>query len=153
VEGRTWYTLTARAPLTIMKKAYTGEHFTALSLIFGTRRVKFFSNSSIAAGEYDKIITRVPLRFLGFSLPVTAVREQYRFYERSPAQQRPEEVQEQVGAALEEYLRSLVEPHGDVKSTLCTTRQKNGFLTVTLTAECEEEIGEQIPIYTEESGR
>ena len=153
VQARTWYTLTAHAPQTVMKKTYTGERFTALSLIFGTRRVKFFSNSSIAAGEYDKITTRTPLRFLGFSLPVTAVREQYRFYERSPAQQRPEKVQEQVGRVLEEYLRSLVEPYGEVKSTLCAVRQKNGLLTVTLTAECEEEIGEQVPIYTEESGR
>ena len=54
---------------------------------------------------------------------------------------------------MEEHLRSFVEPYGEVKSTLCTTRQKNGILTVTLTAECEEEIGKQIPIYTEESGR
>ncbi len=152
VRARTWYTLTARVPLTAAEKVYTGRERTAISLIFGTERVKFFSNSSIGTGKYDKITTRTPLRVLGFSLPVTVVREQYRFYETTAGERRPESVQEETGRALEEYLRSIVEPYGKVKSTLCSSRQKNGVLTVTLTAECEEEIGMQIPIYTEESG-
>ena len=44
----------------------------------------------------------------------------------------------------------MVEPYGAVRSTLCSARQKGDTLTVTLTAECEEEIGESVPIYTEE---
>jgi len=152
VQARTWYTLTAPVPLTAAQKQSTGEEKTGISLIFGTRRVKFFSNSSIEAGEYDKITTRTPLRFLGFSLPVTVVTETFRFYETVPVEQRAEQVQERTRLALEAYLHSMVEPYGEVKSTLCTSRQKGGTLFVTLTAECEEEIGEQVPIYTEESG-
>ena len=54
-------------------------------------------------------------------------------------------------AVLTEYLRAQVEPYGTVKSTLCTSRQKDDVLEVTLAAECEEQIGESVPIYTEES--
>jgi len=151
VKARTWYTLTAPVSLTAPKKQPTGEEQTGISLIFGTHRVKFFSNSSIEGEEYDKITTRTPLRFLGFSLPVTVVTETFRFYETVPVEQRAEQVQERTRLALEAYLHSMVEPYGEVKSTLCTSRQKGGTLFVTLTAECEEEIGEQVPIYTEES--
>ena len=52
-------------------------------------------------------------------------------------------------AALTEYLTALVADHGSVRSTLCTARQAGDVLTVTLTAECEEQIGERVPIYTE----
>lgn len=151
VQARTWYSLTTQTPLTAAKKTDTGEEKTGYSLVFGTKRVKFFSNSSIEEGEYDKITTRTPLQLLGVSLPVTLVRETFRFYETAPAKQDAAQVQEQVQAALEEYLHSLVEPYGEVKSTLCTSRCRGDTLTVTLTAECEEEIGRQVPIYTEES--
>ena len=50
---------------------------------------------------------------------------------------------------LTEYLHTLVDPYGTVESTLCSSRQKSGRLLVTLKAECREQIGEQVPIYTE----
>ena len=150
VRARTWYTLTAQTPLTAAEIRPTGEERICISLIFGARRVKFFSNSSIEEGNYDKITTRIPLRVLGFSLPVTVVADELQFYEIVSTERSADRVQEQTKAALEEYLHSIVEPYGEVKSTLCTSRQKGDTLVVTLTAECEEEIGEQIPIYTEE---
>ena len=52
---------------------------------------------------------------------------------------------------LTEQLQRMVEPYGTVRSTLCSSRQKGDTLTVTLTAECEEQIGESVPILTEES--
>lgn len=151
VKARTWYSLTAKMPLTAAKKVYDGEGRAFYSLIFGTKRVKFFSNSSIEGGKYDKIIARKPLRLLGLSLPFTLVTETFRSYECVPEEQPPEQLQKETGAALEQYLRTLVEPYGKVKSTLCTSRSKGNVLAVTLTAECEEEIGRQVPIYTEES--
>ena len=45
-----------------------------------------------------------------------------------------------------------MDPYGTVESTLCTTRQKGDTLLVTLTAECLEQIGESVPIYTEDPG-
>ena len=52
---------------------------------------------------------------------------------------------------LAEQLQRMVEPYGTVRSTLCSSRQRGDTLTVTLTAECEEEIGESVPIYTEDT--
>ena len=61
----------------------------------------------------------------------------------------PEAARQRWQAALTEYLESLVADYGSVTSTLCTARQSGDVLTVTLAAECEEQIGERVPIYTE----
>lgn len=60
VEGRTWYTLTANVPLTGTEKRYTGREKRLRSVIFGSRRIKFFANSSIDGGQCDKITERIP---------------------------------------------------------------------------------------------
>ena len=61
----------------------------------------------------------------------------------------PEAARQRCQAALTEYLESLVADYGSVTSTLCTARQSGGVLTVTLAAECQEQIGKRVPIYTE----
>ena len=71
VEGRTWYTLTANVSLTGQGKRYTGAEKRLHSLIFGSRRIKFFANSSIDSVQCDKITTRTPVSLLGMTLPVT----------------------------------------------------------------------------------
>ena len=151
VEARTWYTLRTTVPLTTAQKQYTGRERTKFSLIFGTHRVKFFSNSSISGREYDKITNRYPLSLLGVPLPVTAVTEVCRFYETVPAERSTLEAERAAGAALTEYLHTIVDPHGTVQSTLCTSRKRGDTLVVTLTAECREEIGVSVPIYTDEN--
>ena len=152
VEARTWYGLTASMPLTAPEKRYTGKVKTGASLIFGTRRIKFFSNSSIDGAEYDKITNRYPLSLLGVPLPVTLVTETFRFYEAVPAPRTAAQAEKAAEAILTAQLREMVEPYGEVKSTLCASRQRGDALLVTLSAECLEEIGETAPIYTEETG-
>ena len=149
VEARTWYTLSAVMPLTVSEKRYTGEETRGLSLVFGTNRVKFFSNSSIAAGNYDKITNRTQWSLFGLPLPVTSVVETCRFYEPVSVEISAAQAEAQGEAILTDYLHSLVDPYGTVTSTLCTSRQTEGGLLVTLTAECVEEIGETVPIYAE----
>ena len=150
VEARTWYGLTASMPLMALEKQYTGKEKTGVSLIFGSRRIKFFSNSSIEGAEYDKITNRHPCTLLGIPLPVTLVMEKWRFYEPVPAPQTAAQAEKAAEAILTAQLQEMVEPYGEVKSTLCSTRQKGDALIVTLSAECLEEIGETAPIYTEE---
>ena len=150
VEARTWYDLTAAMPLTAAEKRYTGKEKTGVSLIFGSRRIKFFSNSSIEGAEYDKITRRFPLDLLGVPLPVTVVVEQWRFYEAVPTARTAAEAEKAAETILTAQLREMVEPYGEVKSTLCSARRKGDTLLVTLSAECLEEIGETAPIYTEE---
>ncbi len=149
VQARTWYTLRTSVPLTAAEKQYTGLEKTGFSLIFGTRRIKFFSNSSITQGNYDKITNRYPLSLFGIPLPLTIVREQWRFYDTVPAVQSPAQAEAAMEAVLTEQLHHMVDPYGAVRSTLCSSRQKGDTLTVTLSAECEEQIGESIPIYSE----
>ncbi len=150
VEARTWYGLTASMPLMALEKQYTGKEKTGVSLIFGSRRIKFFSNSSIDGAEYDKITSRYPLNLLGVPLPVTVVVEKWRFYEAVPTARTAAEAEKAAEAILTAQLQEMVKPYGEVKSTLCSTRQKGDALIVTLSAECLEEIGETAPIYTEE---
>lgn len=149
VEARTWYDLTASMPLTAMEKRYTGGEKTGVSLIFGTRRIKFFSNSSIEGAEYDKITSRHPLALFGVPLPVTLVVEKWRFYEPTPTPQNAAQAEKAAEAILTAQLQEMVEPYGEIKSTLCSSRQRGDTLAVTLSAECLEEIGESAPIYTE----
>ena len=152
VQARTWHTLTTQIPLAGLEKRYTGRETGTAALVFGRRRIKFFSNGSIEGGNYDKITTRSPWSLLGVPLPVTWVRERYRFYETVPAEldlARAEAIGERI---LTEQLEALVAPYGTVTSTLCTSRLRGDALEVTLSAECVEEIGRSVPIYTEEPG-
>ena len=151
VRARTWYTLTTDVPLTAAEKRYTGEKKTGVSLIFGTHRVKFFANSSIEGGKYDKITNRYPLTLLDVPLPVTVVTETYRFYDTVPAEQSAAQAERAAEAVLTERLHAMVDPWGTVSSTLCASRRRGDSLTVTLAAECVEQIGESVPILTEES--
>ena len=149
VEARTWYTLSTYVPLAVEEKQYTGEEKHGLSLVFGTNRVKFFSNSSIGTGNYDKITNRTQWSLFGLPLPVTAVVETYRYYEPVAAQVSAAQAEARGEEILTEYLHTLVDPYGTVSSTLCTSRQTADGLLVTLSAECVEQIGQTVPIYTE----
>ncbi|WP_419010859.1 sporulation protein YqfD [Dysosmobacter sp.] len=150
VEGRTWYTLTANVPLTEAAKRYTGEEKRLRSLIFGTRRIKFFSNSSIDAGKCDKMTVRTPVCVFGLPLPVTLETETLRFYETEIVACDPAQRQAETGAVLEQYLHSLVDAYGTVTAAQVSSRVRGDVLTVTLSAECREELGTRVPIYTTE---
>lgn len=152
VWARTWYTLTTEVSLTTPTKQYTGKEKTCASLILGTRRVKLFRNSSIEGEKYDKITERHPWSLLDIPLPMTLVVETCRFYETETQARSPVEAEQTAERVLAEQLQRMVEPYGTVRSTLCTSHQRGDTLTVTLTAECEEQIGESVPIYTEEPG-
>lgn len=151
VRARTWYSLTTKVPLAAAEKQYTGKEKTGLSLIFGTHRVKFFSNSSIEGGKYDKITNRYPLTLLDVPLPVTVVTETCRFYETVSAERAAVQAEQAAEAVLTEQLHAMVDPYGTVSSTLCASRRQGDTLIVTLTAECVEQIGESVPILTEGS--
>lgn len=149
VEGRTWYTLTANVSLTGLEKRYTGGEKRLHSLIFGTKRIKFFTNSSIVGGDCDKITERTPVTVFGVALPVVWETETVRYYETEPVALTQQQRQETVGAALEAYLHTLVDPYGEVAAIQVTSRLRGETLTVTLAAECREELGEAVPIYQE----
>lgn len=149
VTARTWYTLTAEFPLTAPVKRYTGRERTLVSLVVGKHRINFFSNSSMEGEQYDKITRRTPWSLLGVPLPVTWVSERLRFFETAPAGLDPAAVERYGEAVLTGQLEEMVSPYGTVSSTLCASRQRGDVLTVTLTAECREEIARTVPILTD----
>lgn len=152
VRARTWYALTTAVPLTGREVCYTGREKQCFSLVVGKRRVKFFRNSSIQGANYDKITTRHQLTLFGVPLPLTWVREVCRFYTLEEQTRPAAQVRRETEQVLCQQLAQMVAPYGAVRSSVCTAREAKGMLYVTLTAECEEEIGQRKPIYTEDTG-
>jgi similar to stage IV sporulation protein len=152
VTARTWYELETVVPLEAVEKRYTGREKTGISLRVGTRRIKFFTNSSIDGGEYDKITDTYSVSPLGIALPLTVVRERWRFYEKQSVTLRRARAEQQGEVALKAYLEAQVAPYGEILSTLCDAKQEGEDLRVILRAECREEIGRRVPIYRSESG-
>lgn len=151
VTARTWHSLRTVMPLTAEQKQYTGEKKTLFALTFGTHRVKFFQNSSIEGRKYDKITTRKQWTLFGLPLPVTQSVQTCRFYETTPQTVEAAAAKSTAEQLLTQELHAQVDPYGVVRSTLCSARQRGDALVVTLTAECEEQIGQRTPIYTEKS--
>lgn len=151
VYARTWYRLSTEIPLNVEKKVYLDGARRRFSLIFGTKRIKFYGNGSYSTGRYDKITRRTPLRPFGLPTPLTAETECFVPYavvrETLPAA----EAQKRGRKILEEYLRSLLDGEGKISSVLCAASRRGDTLTVTLNAECTEQIGRKEPVYTEQN--
>ena len=146
VYARTWRTLEAVIPLQAQTKAYTGEERTLWSLRLLDRRVDFFKNSSIPGDGYDKITTVHQLTLPGGrSLPMMLTAEQYRAYETETVSVDPEAAQALLEDRLFSYLLEQIGEDGQVIDASYTARVSEGQLRVTLTAECREEIGVEIP--------
>jgi similar to stage IV sporulation protein len=149
VYARTWYSLTARMPLTVRRKKATGKTARRISLIFGTKRINFCGNGSHFHTGYDKIMTRTQLRPLGIATPVTVEVETYTPFTAVTEQTTEEKAERQGEKILTDVLHTLLDEEGSVSSTLCSSKRNGDSLTVTLRAECVEQIGQQIPVYTD----
>lgn len=154
VTARTWYALSADFPLTAVVKTAAEDDQTRYAVIFGKQRIKFYGNSSYFGATYDKITTRQRLAVFDLPLPITVEKETYRFYTPTEVSRSAPEVEAEGKAVLTAYLEALMGGEGEIRSTLCSSRQNGDTLTVTLTAECVEEIGETVPIEAaEDTGR
>lgn len=141
VVARTWHTLTASIPLEGERKAPTGKEKTRWSLEFFGRRVKFYRNSGIPFEKYDKITSYHTARLPGGqNLPISLKKETWAEYEteRVPIDQTQGEIL--LKAQLQKRLDGLV-GEGEILKTDYQSRREDGLLTVTLLAECRQEIG------------
>ena len=80
-------------------------------------------------------------------LPVFLEREEFRFYETQSAQLTAAAAQARGEQILKAALKEQMETDGQICSELCTAREVQGVLYVTLKAECREQIGRSVPIY------
>lgn len=144
VTGRTWYTLQCKVPLTVREKRYTGEEHTRLALLLGKNRVNLSFNSSISGDTCDKILSWSKWHLPGdIPLPVTTAREKLRTYDIVERQRTKEEAQALADQVLTARLAGYLED-GKVLSRSLTSEVTGDILLVTLTAECEEQIGKFI---------
>lgn len=144
-EARTWHTITAAAPAALAVKSSAGAKSVRFSLILGHTRINLYKDSSICPAECDKIIESLSLSIPGvFTLPITLEKTTITPYEtRSlPAEELPEELSSQ----LREELVRRIGAEGQIVSEEYAVWEAEGFVYVTLEAECLERIGRTEPL-------
>lgn len=152
VWARTWYDLTVRVPLTYEKKVYTGKEKRSHTLIWGENRLKIGAKgSSICNVDCDKIKNQTQWTLLGlFALPVTWETETLLPYELEVTPRSRADAEAQGKDVLETYLAALLGETGSVTQRRFSTAVEGDTLVVTLSAECEEQIGKEVPIAVSE---
>ncbi len=147
VIARTWYELTASAPLEEAVKDYSGRSFSRWAIVFGSRRFNFYISSSKMYRGCDKIICTYPLAMDGvFTLPVTVVRERLCPYEAIASQADADGLSARLRQTLEETLTERLDGRGQIKTRGFTQAVQGDGLTVTLRAECLEDIAQEAPL-------
>lgn len=146
VYARTWRTLSAVIPLEAAVKEYTGAEISRWSLTIFGRRLQFYKNGGISYERYDKIKDTHTLTLPGGrEMPLTLTKETVREYGLTTASVSADAAGELLCRRLEARLTELMEARGgEVLNTDCTEVLRDGMLTVTLTAECSEQIGKTV---------
>lgn len=152
VEARTWRTLTAVTPAETAVKHLTGREKTRYSLCLWGKEVNFFRNSGISFTEYDKISqTRSWTLPGGVTLPIFLRKETVREVELFSAPAEEEGTLALLERCLEGRLEALI-GEGEILSSRVSRGQRGGVWTLSLLAECREEIGRTVewpPIQTD----
>ena len=145
VYARTWRTMAAQLPLEAQVKRYTGEETNLWSVTALGRRTDFFGKGGISFDRYDKISRTWTLTLPGGEeMPLAVQRETCRAYELETLAVEPDAAQAMLEERLMEALEEAV-GEGEIVSTEFAVETENGMLTVTLQAECREEIGTFVP--------
>jgi similar to stage IV sporulation protein len=140
IEARTWYELSARMPSETAVKRYTGEKKRRRAIIIAGKKINLYFNSRIPWPVYDKITDVQNLALPGGAvLPVSLVTESYARYEPAAEKQDARRAAEVLKSGLAERLRAAV-GEGSVLAASWETREGRGAVTVTLRAECREQI-------------
>lgn len=145
VYARTWRTMAAQLPLEAQVKRYTGEETNLWSVTALGRRTDFFGKCGISFDRYDKISHTWTLTLPGGEeMPLAVQRETCRAYELETLAVEPDAAEAMLKERLMEALEEAV-GEGEIVSTEFAVETENGMLTVTLQAECREEIGTFVP--------
>ena len=152
VWARTWYELSVRIPLTYEQKTYTGGEKRQFSLLWGEKRLKIGAKgSSICHSNRDKIKNQTPWSLFGLvSLPITWEEETYLPYETILVTRTRAEAENIGEEVLKAQLAALLGKDGSVTSERVASAVQGDTLLVTLSAECEEQIGREVPIAIDE---
>lgn len=146
VWARTWRTLRTRLPLAVCGKEYTGRTQTRLAINFLGTRLNFYENSGISYARYDKI-TEISTLTLpnGLRLPLSLIQETAREYTPAPAALDRDEAISLAEDSLRRELDGILQTtDGECIRVDYAAAVEGDFLTVTLLAECYEQIGRTV---------
>lgn len=147
VRARTWRTLEESIPLNVSVKEYTGAEKTFYSIKILWEQADFFENSSISYERYDKITCTRMLTVSGREMPLGLITTTVREYTVTQAPLNVEEAEERLKQVLQKRLSDLMDANdGIVLRSDVVTRITGDVLTVSLLAECEEEIGRTVEL-------
>ncbi len=142
-EARTWYEINAQTPLYETVKTEKKHAGTKYSLVFGKNRIKFLTDSRNDSSSCDKI-NQLEYASIGraFMLPVGIIKERCVEYEtqvqRIDADAAAERLKQTLLSELERQIGG-----GSITQTNFSVSEDDKMLTVTLRAECIENIGVQ----------
>lgn len=141
VQARTWYEINAQTPMYESVKTEKGHSKTSLSLVFGKNLIKFSTDSRNNSASCAKI-NKLRYAALGeaFTLPVGIIKQETT--EFTLQKQRIDEnaaTQRLKQNLLSELKRRIGD--GSVSQTSFSVSKTDELLTVTLRAECIENIG------------
>jgi similar to stage IV sporulation protein len=150
VQARTWYEMSSQITLSMWQKEYTGEVRTKTAVIIAGIRINLYFNGGISFSEYDKITTEKSLALpTGNVLPITIVREKYIEYTPRRASLSILSAEELLQKRLMDRLKQKI-GNGEIVETAFETKLDGDVLTVTLKAECLEQIAAERPFTAEE---
>lgn len=144
VYARTWYTLTACAPLEYAVKEYTGREKTGIALEIGKQRINFLNvadNSGNPDIKYDKLSKDYKLAIEGvFATPLALTLEKRQAYTLRTVEADAAQLNAGLEAQLMQRLQRAIGEDGGIKSQDYSASRQDGMLYVTLRAECVEDI-------------
>jgi len=145
VYARTWYELSARIPAVYYQKRYTGENIEYININFmGNRTNLYFTGRNPERG-YDIIYQNRSFRLSkGLVLPAALEKTVCREYELVPEQMPAEQARALLERELTERLKGQID--GEIVSSECSVIRQGDIFTVTLRAECLEQIGKTAAI-------
>lgn len=145
VWARTWRTLTAVIPLESSVKDYTGEQKQAWSLNVMGQRVRLFGHAPNQSSWDRETMARQLVLPGEVALPIVLIRETSREYQCTTAELNLDGAQALLEKHLAARLEALVGEDGKIEQTTYSARVEHGVLQVSLQAECQEEIGKEVP--------
>lgn len=142
IRARTRQVLTGQIALTETEKQPAHGAHTRWALRAGKKRINFYQNSGISDAKCDKITHEYPFAIRGvFILPFSLVRERVQPYRTADAPVSEDAARASLEQTLLQQLRETIGDDGAIISYETAAEDAGGVLTVTLTAECEQEIG------------
>ena len=146
IEARTWYEMSSQMPVETIVKRYSGEEKKRHSLTILQNRINFYWNSGISWTDYDKITEERYLTLPGeITLPVKIVTETYTEYKPLSSQQIRESMELVLKANLIRRLEKAVSG-GAVSAISWDVKEESCVMTVTLNAECIEQIAVSVEL-------